>query len=75
MTEHQRELVERLEMPEAVLSRSDLAALGHPRRAVDVVFRSCPVIVMPGYSRPLIRVSDYLAFREGHTYRDDRVRP
>jgi hypothetical protein len=66
---------ERLENPAAFLSRSDLAQLGLERRAVDAVFRACPVISLPGYSRPLIRVCDYLELVERSTYRDDRVRP
>jgi hypothetical protein len=51
---------ERLANPEAVLSRSDLRELGYQRRAVDAIFRACPVVVLPGYSRPLVRVADYL---------------
>jgi hypothetical protein len=39
------------------------------------VFRACPVVALPGYRRPLIRVSDYLALVEESTYRGDRVRP
>jgi hypothetical protein len=69
---------ERVRVPEALLSRSDLRELGLERRAVDAVFRECPVVVLPGYSRPLVRVSDYLALLEGATYCDrcgDRVRP
>jgi hypothetical protein len=69
------ELVERLERPEAFLSRTDLRALGLERRAVDAVFRGCPVVAIPGYSRPLIRVADYEAFLEDCTYRGGRVRP
>ncbi len=69
------DLVARLRLPDAFLSRMDLASLGLPRRAVDAVFHGCPVIVLPGYSRPLIQVGDYVRFVEGHTYRDDRVRP
>jgi hypothetical protein len=64
----------RLDNPAAVLSRSDLRELGLERRAVDAVFRHCPVVVLPGYSRPLIRVSDYLALLELHTFRGDKVR-
>jgi len=45
------------------------------RRAVDAVFRGCPVVVLPGYSRPLVRVADYLALIEASTYCGDRVRP
>ena len=65
----------RLLSPDAFLSRTDLRELGLERRAVDAIFRSCPVVSIPGYSRPLIRVADYHAFVEQHTYRGDRVRP
>jgi hypothetical protein len=67
-----------LERPRALLTRSHLRELGLERRAVDVVFRECPIIQLPGYSRPLVRVSDYLALLEGSTYCDrcgDKVRP
>jgi hypothetical protein len=57
------------------LTRSDLRSLGLDRRAVDAVFRRCPVIVLPGYSRPLVTVESYLALVEESTYRGDRVRP
>jgi hypothetical protein len=67
-------VAERLANPEAVLSRTDLRALGYERRAVDAIFRGCPVVVLPGYSRPLIRVADYRAFLESSMYRNDRVR-
>jgi hypothetical protein len=58
-----------------VLSRSDLRELGYQRRAVDAIFRACPVVVLPGYSRPVIRVSDYLNLIREHTFNGrDRVR-
>ena len=69
---------ELLETPGALLTRSDLRELGLERRAIDAVFRECPVIQFPGYSRPLVRVEAYLALLEGSTYCDrcaDRVRP
>ncbi len=65
---------ERLANPDALLSRSDLRDLGLERRAVDSVFRALPVVVLPGYSRPLIRVSDYRDLVERSTYWGDRVR-
>src|SRR5438477_446063 len=34
------DLLERLKMPSAVISRSDLRALGHGRRAIDAIFRA-----------------------------------
>jgi hypothetical protein len=65
----------RLENPEAVLSRSDLRALGFQRRAVDAIFRACPIIALPGYARPLLRVADFQAFLAESTYNGrDRVR-
>ena len=68
-------VAERLSSPEAFLSRTDLRQLGLERRAVDSVFRALPVVVFPGYSRPIIKVKDYLALIERSTYREDRVRP
>lgn len=66
---------ERLANPDAVLSRSDLAELGWPRRAVDEFFRKCPVIALEGFSRPMILVADYKRVLEERTFRGDRVRP
>ena len=68
-------LEKRLGCPDAFLSRTDLVELGLERRAVDAVFRAVPTVQIPGYSRPLIRVSDFLRSLEGWTYRDDRVVP
>jgi hypothetical protein len=39
------------------------------------VFKAVPNVLVPGYSRPLIRVEDYLRALSGWTYRDDRVYP
>lgn len=66
---------ELLSMPDALLTRTHLRELGLERRAVDAVFRSLPVVALPGYSRPMVRVEDYLELIGQHTYRDDRVRP
>lgn len=64
-----------LSTPGALLTRSHLRELGLERRAVDAVFRTLPVVALPGYSRPMVRVEQYLELVERHTYRDDRVRP
>jgi hypothetical protein len=66
---------DRLANPDAVLTRGDLAELGLERRAIDAVFRACSVVAFPGYSRPMIRVADYLELVERSTYPGDRVRP
>jgi hypothetical protein len=52
-----------LETPGALLTRSDLRRLGLERRAIDVVFRALPVVVLPGYSRPTIRAEEYFSAR------------
>jgi hypothetical protein len=66
---------ELLDRPGALLSRSHLRELGLERRAVDAVLRELPVVVLPGYSRPMVRAEDYRQLLERSTYRDDRVRP
>lgn len=73
--QHHPETTELLSMPDALLTRTHLRELGLERRAVDAVFRSLPVVALPGYSRPMVRVEDYLELIGQHTYRDDRVRP
>ncbi len=65
---------ERLANRAAMLSRTDLRELGLERRAVDAIFRACPVVALPGYSRPLIRVADYLELLEQSRFDGTRVR-
>lgn len=67
-------LERRLSLPDALLSRTDLRDLGLPRRAVDAVVRALPVVELPGFSRPFVRVGDYRELVEHSTYRGDRVR-
>lgn len=64
----------RLQNPDALLSRTDLRSLGFERRAIDSIFRALDVIVLPGYSRPLVQVRDYLELLERSTYGSERVR-
>ena len=64
-----------LDAPDALLTRTHLRELGLERRAVDAVFRALAVVALPGYSRPMVRVRDYLELIENYTFRDDRVRP
>jgi hypothetical protein len=65
---------ELLATPGALLSRSHLRELGLERRAIDSVFRTLDVIVLPGYSRPLVRAEDYQRLLEQHTFDGTRVR-
>ena len=66
---------ELLANPDALLNRSHLRELGLERRAVDAVFRTCPIVALPGYRRPLLRVADFQAFLTEHTFNGrDRVR-
>jgi hypothetical protein len=71
-----RSLTDRLDIRDAVYSRSDLTKLGFGRRAVDAIFRACPTVHLPGYSRPFIRVEHFRALIDERTY-DGRtaVRP
>ncbi len=66
---------ELLGSPDALLTRTHLRELGLERRAVDAVFRALDVVVLPGYSRPLIRARDYVALIAQSTYDGRRVRP
>ena len=74
-----REVSELLKVPEAVLTRTDLAQLGYGRRAIDAIFKQCMksggVEVWEDHKRPMIRVKDFLRVREERTFRDDRVWP
>jgi hypothetical protein len=74
-TPHRSSATELLETPDALLTRTHLRELGLERRAVDAVFRTLAVVALPGYSRPMIRVRDFLELLERCTFRDDRVRP
>lgn len=66
---------ELLATPGALLIRTHLRELGLERRAVDAVFRALPVVVLPGYLRPMIRVEDYQSLIERSSFDNDRVRP
>jgi hypothetical protein len=61
----------------AVLTSSHLKELGWTRTHIDAIWRACPMIVLPGTRRPVLRVEDYLAWLEEHTYRNEepRVQP
>jgi hypothetical protein len=74
-TPHRPSTAELLETPGALLTRSHLRELGLERRAIDAVFRTLAVVFLPGYSRPMVRVEEFLELVEQCTYRDDRVRP
>jgi hypothetical protein len=65
---------ELLTNPDGLLTRTHLRELGLERRAVDAVFRALPVVVLPGYSRPLVRVRDYLELVDRCRYDNARVR-
>jgi hypothetical protein len=69
---------ELLEQGTGVLDSTHLAELGWSQRGIEALWRDLPVIDVPGFSRPLVRVEAYLAFLEENTYCDrcaDRVRP
>lgn len=66
---------ELVKTPGALLTRSHLRELGLERRAVDAVFRELDVVLLPGYSRPLIRAADYVALLERCRYGNEQVHP
>lgn len=74
MSERQPSASELLETPGALLTTSDLRALGLRRGAIESVFRALDNVHFPGYSRPMIRAEDYLALVAEHTFGEDRVR-
>ena len=58
-----------------LLDRKGLAAeTGLPRSAIDVIFRHCPVVALPGHRKAYVRRADVSAYFEQHTFRDDRIR-
>jgi hypothetical protein len=59
-----------------LLDRKGLAAeTGLPRSAIDVIFRHCPIVALPGHRKVYVRRTDVSAYFDRHTFRDDRVRP
>lgn len=64
----------------AVGGAAEVVVTAGPRRlgdelelpvAIDVVFRALAVVFLPGYSRPMIRVEEFLELLERCTFRDD----
>ena len=55
------------------MAETPLVSAGLERRAVDAIFRACPVVALPGYSRSVIRVRDYLLLLDESTH-DGRTR-
>ncbi|CAB4684033.1 unannotated protein [freshwater metagenome] len=39
------------------------------------MFRTLPVVFLPGYSTGMVKASDYVALLEKQTFSKDRVRP
>jgi hypothetical protein len=67
--------VELLEQGTGLMTRSHLRDLGLPRAAIDAVFKQLDVVFLTGYSRPMVKVEDYLRLIRESTYGRDRVRP
>jgi hypothetical protein len=65
---------ELLNTPGAVLTSSHLRELGWTRTHIDAIWRACPMVILPGTRRPVLRVEDYLAYLEQHTYRNEQPR-
>jgi hypothetical protein len=41
----------------------------------DAIFRALDLVLLDGYSRPMIKVADYLELIERRTYGNDVVHP
>jgi hypothetical protein len=70
--------VELLAQCTGFLDSGHLRELGLSERAIQAVWRDCPVVYLPGFGRPLIPVEAFVTFIAGNTYCDrcgDRVRP
>ena len=67
--------VELLAQGTGLMTRSHLRDLGLPRAAIDAVFKRLDIVSFEGYSRPMVKVEDYLALLAQSTYGRDRVRP
>jgi hypothetical protein len=66
---------ELVETPGALLTSSHLAELGLSRRAIDSVFRHCPIVQLPDFHRPMIRAEDYRALVEASMHDGQQVWP
>ena len=66
---------ELLEQGTGLMTRSHLRDLGLPRAAIDAVFKRLDIVFFEGYSRPMVKVEDYLELLNRSTYGCNRVRP
>ena len=68
MSEPRPSAVELLQRPDALLTSTHLKELGLSQRAIDAVWRACPVVKFPGYDRPMVRVEHFRAFVDDSTF-------
>jgi hypothetical protein len=67
-------LLERCSTSPCRTRRGASGLVGQRRRAVDSIFRTLDPVVLPGYSRAVVRVGDYLELLSECTYDGTRVR-
>jgi hypothetical protein len=75
VTERRPSAAELVEQGTGLLTRSHLRDLGLPRAAIDAVFKRLDIVYFKGYSRPMVKVEDYLELVAESTYGPSRVRP
>jgi hypothetical protein len=57
----------RVKTTDPLARSSHLRELGWTRTHIDAIWRACPMVILPGTRRPVLRVDDYLAYLEEHT--------
>jgi len=67
--------IELLQQGTGLMTRTHLRELGLERSAADAVFRTLDTVILPGYSRSMIRVEDYLELISDCTFGKDVVHP
>ena len=57
----------------AAAPSSHLRELGWTRTHIDAIWRACPMVILPGTRRPVLRVEDYLAYLDEGKCSEGRV--
>jgi hypothetical protein len=75
MAERRPSARELLEQGSGYLTRSHLRELGLPRAAIDALLKKLDNYFIEGYTRPMVKVEDFIVLMAASAYGRDRVRP